>query len=117
MSQFNYHFNGSSHWFTVQASNGEVVGRSETYSSKQACQVGAQVVKAQAPSAANPGERVATPGQGKYEVFEGMDKQYYFRLRAAGNSEIILQSEGYKTARGADEGVQASKRAVAGATP
>ncbi|OZB04586.1 MAG: hypothetical protein B7X54_07585 [Idiomarina sp. 34-48-12] len=41
----------------------------------------------------------------RYEIFQGTNNQYYFRLRAA-NSEIILQSEGYVTRQGAENGVQ-----------
>ncbi|PHS59782.1 MAG: hypothetical protein COB00_17455 [Alcanivorax sp.] len=44
----------------------------------------------------------------RYEIFQGINNQYYFRLRAA-NSEIILQSEGYVTRQGAENGVQSVK--------
>lgn len=40
----------------------------------------------------------------RYEIFQGVVKQYYFRLRAA-NGEIILKSEGYWTYQGVENGV------------
>ncbi|MBS3670009.1 YegP family protein [Vreelandella boliviensis] len=41
----------------------------------------------------------------KYEIFRsGHNSQYYFRLKA-GNGEIILQSEGYQSKAGAQNGV------------
>jgi uncharacterized protein YegP (UPF0339 family) len=33
--------------------------------------------------------------KGKWEYFEGRDKQFYFHLKAK-NGKVILQSEGYK---------------------
>ena len=41
---------------------------------------------------------------GKYEVFQGKDQQYYFRLKAA-NGEIILSSEGYTTKNACHNGI------------
>jgi hypothetical protein len=45
----------------------------------------------------------------KFQIFEGLDNQYYFRLRAQ-NGEIILQSEGYTTKSGAQLGVGSVQR-------
>ncbi len=45
---------------------------------------------------------------GAFEVFEGQNGQYYFRLRAA-NGEIVLASEGYVSKQGADTGVESVK--------
>lgn len=39
-----------------------------------------------------------------YELFQGTDDQYYFRLKAA-NGEIILQSEGDQAKQGAETGI------------
>ncbi len=44
----------------------------------------------------------------KFVLFTGEDNQYYFRLQAA-NGEPILQSEGYKTKAGADNGIESVK--------
>lgn len=40
-----------------------------------------------------------------YNIFTGKDDQFYFNLKA-GNNEIILQSEGYKTKQGALNGIE-----------
>ncbi len=45
----------------------------------------------------------------KFQIFEGIDNEYYFRLRAQ-NGEIILQSEGYTTKSGAQLGVGSVQR-------
>lgn len=42
---------------------------------------------------------------GKFEVFQGIDNQYYFHL-LAGNNEKVLQSEGYTNISGARSGVE-----------
>jgi amphi-Trp domain-containing protein len=48
---------------------------------------------------------------GKFEIFKGADKQWYFHLKAA-NGEIILASEGYKRKQGAENGISAVKSNV-----
>jgi len=55
--------------------------------------------------------------QGKFEVFIGnaVDRQWYFRLRAA-NGKIIAQSEGYSRKRNALKGIAAIKK-CAGRAP
>lgn len=45
----------------------------------------------------------------RYEIFLATNQQYYFRLKAP-NGEIILQSEGYVTRAGAENGVASSRR-------
>ncbi|WP_417657090.1 YegP family protein [Pseudidiomarina aestuarii] len=45
----------------------------------------------------------------RYEIYLGSNNQYYFRLKA-GNSEIILQSEGYVSRQGAENGVQSVRQ-------
>lgn len=44
----------------------------------------------------------------KYQIFQGKDGQYYFRLRA-GNGQIVLSSEGYASKSGAEAGIQSVK--------
>jgi len=41
----------------------------------------------------------------KFQLFQGRDKQYYFRLLAS-NGEVILASEGYQEQRGALNGIR-----------
>lgn len=45
----------------------------------------------------------------KFQIFEGVDNQYYFHLRAP-NGEIILASEGYTEKAGAQHGVGSVQR-------
>jgi uncharacterized protein YegP (UPF0339 family) len=45
----------------------------------------------------------------KFQIFLGTDGQFYFRLLAAGNHEIILSSEGYKTKSGCQNGIASVK--------
>ncbi|MCH7886655.1 MAG: YegP family protein [Candidatus Marinimicrobia bacterium] len=44
----------------------------------------------------------------KYQIFQGNDNQYYFRLRAE-NGEIILASEGYVAKDGCENGIDSVK--------
>ncbi|MDJ0655625.1 MAG: YegP family protein [Xanthomonadales bacterium] len=46
---------------------------------------------------------------GKFELFQGKNKQYYFRLKA-GNGECIMTSEGYTTKKAALNGVAAVRK-------
>jgi uncharacterized protein YegP (UPF0339 family) len=45
----------------------------------------------------------------RYEIFQGTNQQHYFRLKAS-NGEIILQSEGYVSQAGAENGVDSVRR-------
>ncbi len=98
-------------YFTLVAANGRVIGVSETYTSKydaeRAVATVVRIVKATAALSQPP---AATS---RFEVFRGLDKQYYFHLRAR-NGEIVLQSEGYVSRSGAENGV-ASVQANGGA--
>lgn len=46
-----------------------------------------------------------------FEIIRGKNRQYYFRLRA-GNSEIVAQSEGYKSKASAIKGIKAIQRII-----
>ncbi len=54
--------------------------------------------------AAGGDEEDATASTGRFEIFVGQDGQYYFHL-LAGNGEKLLQSEGYTSQAGAENGV------------
>ena len=47
--------------------------------------------------------------QARYEVHQGADGQWYWRLRAP-NARIVAQGEGYKTRAGACRGVDGHRR-------
>jgi uncharacterized protein YegP (UPF0339 family) len=46
---------------------------------------------------------------GKFEIFVGNDKQFYFHLKAE-NGEIIAASQAYSTKQSAEVGIVAIKR-------
>jgi uncharacterized protein YegP (UPF0339 family) len=88
-------------YFVLKAGNGAIIGVSETYATKwNAERAIASIVKVVKSTVANaPAETGA-----KFQTFKGLDKEYYFHLRAA-NGEIVLQSEGYTTSANAKNGV------------
>lgn len=88
--------NGSGPYFVLKAGNGEVIGKSENYSSKTACKNGIESVKKNAPS-------------GNFEIYEDKAGEFRFRLRAK-NGEPILASEGYKTKASCENGIDSVKR-------
>jgi uncharacterized protein YegP (UPF0339 family) len=49
---------------------------------------------------------------GKFEIFIGADKQFYFHLKDE-NGEIIAASQGYTTKQSAENGIAAIKRIAA----
>ncbi len=46
----------------------------------------------------------------KFQIFKGTNSQFYYRLRAAGNNEIILSGEGYTTKQSCLDGIDSVKR-------
>ena len=46
---------------------------------------------------------------GKFVVFKGKDGQDYFRLKA-GNGEVILSSEGYKSSKSCANGIESVRK-------
>lgn len=94
-------------YFVLKASNGQVIAVSEMYVSQsnanRALATVVRIVKATVALAA------AEASTARIQDFRGIDKQYYFHVRA-GNGEIVLQSEGYVSHTGALSG-EASVRA------
>jgi uncharacterized protein YegP (UPF0339 family) len=92
--------NGES-YFVLKATNGSVIGVSETYVTKSNAERALTTVNkiiARTPSifeAAN---------GAKFTVFKGIDAKYYFNLRAA-NGEIVMQSQSYGAQSSAVGGV------------
>ena len=84
-------------YFNLKAPNGEIIGRSEGYTTKQGALNGIDAV------------RQNSQFDSQYHLFQGRDSQYYFNLRAA-NNQIILQSEGYASKQGAMNGIASVKR-------
>jgi uncharacterized protein YegP (UPF0339 family) len=81
------------YYFRLKASNGEIIGASEGYTTKQSAQNGIDSVK------------INCQDNDKFTIWQsGSDSQWYFNLKA-GNGEIILQSEGYVSKQGVENGV------------
>ncbi len=83
-------------YFVLKAGNGEIIGKSEIYSSKSACKNGIASVKKNAPD-------------GDFEVYQDKAGEYRFRLRAK-NGEPILASEGYTSKASCENGIDSVKR-------
>jgi hypothetical protein len=92
------------HYFTILASNGEIVAVSETYTTKTSAERAARNVRALVKLLAVPAQQEAAPRRERFETFAGLDKQFYFRLRA-GNGEVVLSSEGYSQRTSASRGI------------
>ena len=91
------------YYFNVVAGNGEIVATSEMYSTKSNATKATKTVK-KIVSLTNRAQAAETGGA-TFEVFKGLDKQSYFHL-VAGNGEIVLQSEGYKSKTSALGGIE-----------
>jgi uncharacterized protein YegP (UPF0339 family) len=81
-------------YFNLLAGNYQVIGTSELYVSKSNAERGLATVLGLVQAAA----QAPAPPTARFQVFRGLDGQYYFHLRAE-NGQIVLQSEGY-TRRG-----------------
>ncbi len=82
--------------FNLVASNGEVIGTSQTYSSLSSAKGGAESVKRNyyakvEDQTVKDFEKIRHP---KYELYQGAQGEFRFRLKAM-NGEIVLASEGY----------------------
>merc|ERR1712048_733531 len=109
-------------YFVLKAGNGEIIGMSEMYEGGvKGRDNGIDSVTRNAPdakfedltiedaavedAAAEP-EKKKARRLGKFELFQSeKNEEFYFRLKA-GNGEIILASEGYKSKSGAENGIR-----------
>jgi hypothetical protein len=80
------------YYFTLLASNHEVIGVSELYTRKYSAKRGALTVRRVVAKILR--LEAALSGGAAFDLFEGQDGQYYFNLEAA-NHEVVLSSEGY----------------------
>ncbi len=65
-----YTGNDNQYWFRLKAGNGEIIGKSEGYTTKQSAQHGIESV------------RQNSQDNDNFSVFTGADGQYYFHLNA-----------------------------------
>jgi uncharacterized protein YegP (UPF0339 family) len=86
-------------YFNLLAGNYEVIGTSELYVSKSNAQRGISTVVGLLGNATEG----PCAGGARFQVFTGLDGQWYFHLRAA-NCEIVLQSQAYTRRSSAVDG-------------
>jgi uncharacterized protein YegP (UPF0339 family) len=91
-------------YFNLKAANGETIGTSQLYATKYDAERGEVTVRALVRLARAQTQTTTAPRVVQFEVFEGEDRQDYFRLRA-GNGEILLGSEGYASASNAKRAI------------
>lgn len=89
--------------FRLKSRNGEIILKSERYTTKQSCEVGIDSVKNNASD------------DNSYEKETASDGQFYFNLKAK-NHEVIGTSEMYTTKQSRDNGIEAVKRDAPDAT-
>jgi uncharacterized protein YegP (UPF0339 family) len=89
-------------YFVVTGGNGANVAFSELYTTKSSAEQAIAAVQLTVKSATNVSARSTGA---KFQVFKGLDGQYYFHLRAR-NGEILLQSEAYTRRASAVSGTE-----------
>ena len=103
--------------FNLKASNGETIATSEVYSSEDACRNGAASVAKNAPIANVEDQTVEnyeTAKNPKFEMYTDKAGEFRFRLKAA-NGQIIAVSEGYKTKKSCENGIESVRKNAADA--
>ena len=105
-----YHFN-------LVAGNGEIILSSQMYASQRGALKGINSVTVNAP-AANvvdlTAAKVVPAPNPKFEIFQGKDGKYYFRL-VAKNAKAIGSSEGYNDLTACKNGIKSVKKNATGA--
>lgn len=82
--------------FNLKAGNGQVILTSEGYTTKANCQNGLDSVKKNAKDDVH------------YDRKEGVNKKYYFNLKAT-NGQIIGTSQMYESEAGREKGIESVK--------
>ena len=105
-----YHFN-------LVAGNGEIILSSQMYASQRGALKGINSVTVNAP-VANVTDltaaKVVPASNPKFEIFQGKDQKYYFRL-VAKNAKAIGSSEGYNDLTACKNGIKSVKKNATGA--
>lgn len=89
--------------FRLKASNGEIVGQSEGYTTKSAALNGIKSVSTNADE------------ESQYDFKEGKNGKTYFNLKAK-NHQVILSSHGYSSEGSAKSGMQSVMKNAPNAT-
>ena len=95
--------------FHLVAGNGEIIGISESYTTKSGCLKGVESVRKNADAKVEDqtaGESVTNP---KFEIYLDKGGQFRFRLKAS-NGENILASEGYAAKSGCKNGIESVRK-------
>ena len=98
--------------FNLVASNGEVIGSSQNYSTKDGCMNGIESVRKNAEAAKVEDQTVEgfeTETNPKFEIYEDKAGEFRFRLKAR-NGEIILSSEGEKAKAPCKNGIESVRK-------
>ena len=98
--------------FNLVAGNGQVVGTSETYTTRDACLNGVESVRTNAPIAHLEDQTVEgyeTQTHPKFEVYLDKAGEFRFRLKAK-NGQAILASEGYKAKSSCLNGIESVRK-------
>jgi uncharacterized protein YegP (UPF0339 family) len=99
-------------YFNLKASNYEVIGTSELYTTKYSAKRGSLTVRRVVAKILR--LEAALSNGAAFDLFTGKDGQFYFNLEAA-NHEIVLSSEGYvakSSALGGIDSVRAHGREI-----
>jgi len=100
-----YHFN-------LVASNGEPILHSQMYAARKGAIKGIRSVMKNAPEAPVvdlTAKKVVEAKNPKFEIYQGKDEKYYFRLIAA-NAKSIGRSEGYNSLTSCKNGIKSVKK-------
>lgn len=98
--------------FDLKATNGETIATSEVYKTLSACKKGIESVVNNAPVAGVEDQTIegyAAAKCPKFEIYADNAGQYRFRLKAT-NGQVIATSEGYKTKKNCENGVESVKK-------
>ena len=97
--------------FNLLATNGQVIGDSEVYTTMAACKNGIESVKKCCEGGVQDltAETVEEVKHPKFEVYNDKAGEFRFRLKAR-NGEIILASEGYKAKTSCMNGIESVKK-------
>jgi len=91
-----YSGNNGQFYFNLKAGNGQIILKSEGYTTKAACDNGIASVRTNAPD------------DGRYDRKESSNGKSYFNLKA-GNGQVIGTSEMYESIAGMENGIASVK--------
>lgn len=98
--------------FDLLAVNGQVIATSEVYVAERNCRMGIESVRKNAPAAGVEDQTekdfkvLKNP---KFEIYTDKAGELRFRLKAK-NGQVIAVSEGYKTKKNCENGVESVKK-------